>query len=236
MYSIMPNVARGTHAFRPSNQSQGPVHSLAHTQAENNNSNDTISDISGMELPPLSLPPATSPPALPSPSPSASATAFFSSNSITSSIAPSASASTSMPLQVSAPSSVISSGKGKRKRPAVDDESLLSAPATSSSLGKGRTSAGASALQGIKGEIETFNETLRERQQRPLTESQRKSKAMSELHDLNLDDDRLIAIMQLFKNDADAADMFVAMKRESTRKIWVQSELVKLGFGVDMQD
>src|ERR1700678_2001009 len=62
MYSIMPNVARGTHAFRPSNQSQGPVHSLANTQAANDNSNDTISDISGMELPPLSSPPATSPP------------------------------------------------------------------------------------------------------------------------------------------------------------------------------
>ena len=59
---------------------------------------------------------------------------------------------------------------------------------------------------------------------------------MAQLHDLNLDDDRLIAIMQLFKNDADAADMFVAMKRESTRKTWVHSELVKLGLDTDMQD
>jgi hypothetical protein len=86
-------------------------------------------------------------------------------------------------------------------------------------------------LQGIKGEMETFNEGLRERgQHRPLSESQRKSKAMDQLHNLELDDDRLIAIMQLFKSDADAADMFVAMKRESTRKSWVQSELAKLGF------
>ena len=107
------------------------------------------------------------------------------------------------------------------------------------SHGKGRASAGASALQGIKGEIETFNETIRERgQHRLLTESQHKSKAMEQLYDLDLDDDRLIAIMQLFKGDADAADMFVAMKRESTRRTWVHSELEKLGFHTDthMQD
>jgi hypothetical protein len=231
----MPSVGKGIHAFRPSNQSQGPVHSLASTSTANDNVND-ISDHSGTELPPLSSAPATSPPALPSPSPSASATAFFSNNSISSSIAPSASASTSASL--SAPVSVISAGKGKRKRSAVDDESLVSAPASQAG-GKGRTSAGASALLGIKSEIESFNETLRERgQHRPLTESQRKSQAMERLHELDLDDNRLIAIMQLFKSDADAADMFMAMKRESTRKTWVQTELAKLGFDTDirMQD
>jgi len=85
--------------------------------------------------------------------------------------------------------------------------------------------------------MSNFNETLRERgQHRPLTESQRKSKAMEQLQDLELDDDRLIAVMQLFKSDADAADMFVAMKRESTRRAWIQSELVKLGFDTDMQN
>ena len=53
---------------------------------------------------------------------------------------------------------------------------------------------------------------------------------MEQLHDpgLELDDDRLIAMMQLFKSDIDAADMFLAMKRESTRKSWIQSELMKL--------
>lgn len=56
---------------------------------------------------------------------------------------------------------------------------------------------------------------------------------MEQLHDLELDDDRLIAIMQLFKDDANVADMFIAMKRESTRKIWVQSELLKLGFDAE---
>lgn len=61
---------------------------------------------------------------------------------------------------------------------------------------------------------------------------------MEQLQDLELDDERLIAIMQLFKGDADSADMFIAMKRESTRKTWIQSQLVKLGFDVDihMQD
>ena len=56
---------------------------------------------------------------------------------------------------------------------------------------------------------------------------------MEKLHELDLDDERLIAIMQLFKADADAADMFIAMQRESTRKTWVQSELSKLGFNDD---
>jgi hypothetical protein len=89
-------------------------------------------------------------------------------------------------------------------------------------------------LLGIKGEIETFNETLRERgQHRPLTEQQRKSKAMDQLQDLDIDDERLIAIMQLFKDDAGSADMFMAMKRESTRKTWIQSQLEKLGFDTD---
>ena len=63
---------------------------------------------------------------------------------------------------------------------------------------------------------------------------------MEQLHDLDLDDDHLIAIMQLFKGDTDVADMFLAMKRESTHKLWVQSELEKLGFDTDcdshMQD
>lgn len=159
----MPSVGKGIHTFRPSNQSQGPVHSLpsfANTANENLNN---ISDHSGMELPPLSSPHAMSPPELISPSPSASATAFFSNNSISSSIAPSASASTF--TSISAPASVISSGKGKGKRSAVDDESLVSAPASQAggSHGKGQTSAGASALLGIKDEIETFNEVLRER-------------------------------------------------------------------------
>ena len=122
MNPIMPSLARGTHAYRPSNQTQGSVHSLPvvnHTANLNNNSND----ISDTELPPLSSPPATSPPALPSPSPSASATAFFSNNSI-SSVTPSASASTSAPL------SAVSFSNGKHKHSAVDDESLISAPAS----------------------------------------------------------------------------------------------------------
>ena len=64
---------------------------------------------------------------------------------------------------------------------------------------------------------------------------------MEQLHDpgLELDDDRLIAMMQLFKSDTDAADMFLAMKRESTRKTWIQSELLKLGLSTtdtSMQD
>ena len=230
----MPSVAKGAHAFRPSNQSQGPIHSLQVTNtAANDNLNDILSDNSGTELPPLSSPLTTSPPALPSPSPSASATAFFSNNSISSSIAPSASISTSVVSE--------SSASSKRKRSAVDDEFLAAPASQAGSRGKGRTSAGAFALQGIKGEIESFNETLRERGQRPLTDSQRKSKAMEQLHDpgLELDDDRLIAMMQLFKSDTDAADMFLAMKRESTRKTWIQSELLKLGLSTtdtSMQD
>jgi hypothetical protein len=35
---------------------------------------------------------------------------------------------------------------------------------------------------------------------------------MEQLQDLGLDDDQLITIMQLFKGNADAVDMFVAMK------------------------
>ena len=55
---------------------------------------------------------------------------------------------------------------------------------------------------------------------------------------LGLDNDHLIAMMKVFKNDADAADMFMAMKHESTCKTWVKSELLKLGFVMDahMQD
>jgi hypothetical protein len=56
---------------------------------------------------------------------------------------------------------------------------------------------------------------------------------MEQLQDLDIDDDHLITIMQRFKGDADAADMFVAMKRESTCKAWIQAELVKLGFNPD---
>ena len=218
-------VEKGTHAYRPSTQSQGLVPSLANPD----DSND-ISEESGTELQPNLPSSATSPPTFPSPSPSASATAFISNNSILSSLAPSASASNSTSL--SAAVSVISSGSGKQKHSAVDDGTHLSAPPSQAgSRGKSRISAGAMALLGIKDEIESFNETLRERgQNRPLTESQRKTKAMEMLQEIELDDDRLIAIMEVFKKDVDAADMFVSMKRESTRLTWVKAELARLGF------
>ena len=94
---------------------------------------------------------------------------------------------------------------------------------------KGRNE-GSTALRGIKDEMEMFNESYRERgKSRALTESQRKGKAMDELHELGLDDTHLIAIMQLFKNDADTADMFVAMKHQSTWKIWIEQQLRELG-------
>ena len=51
MNPIMPSLAQGTHAYRPSNETQGSAHFLVnHTANLNNNSND----ISDMELPPLS--------------------------------------------------------------------------------------------------------------------------------------------------------------------------------------
>ena len=56
---------------------------------------------------------------------------------------------------------------------------------------------------------------------------------MELLHDLDLDDKCLITIMQLFKDDANVADMFIAMKHKSTHKTWFQSELLKLGFDVN---
>lgn len=215
----MPSVVeKGTHAYRPSTQSQGLARSFL---AKPDNLNN-ISDESETELQPILPSPATSPPAFPFPSPSTSAAAFISNN--LSSLGPSASAST--------PASLNAAGlSGKRKRSAVDDESLLFAPPSQAASGsRSRISPGAMALQGIKGQMENFNDTMRNRP----TESQHKTNAMRILHELELDDGPLIAMMEVFKNDADAADMFVSMQRESTRKTWVKAQLAGKGFNTDI--
>ena len=98
---------------------------------------------------------------------------------------------------------------------------------------------GAIALNGIKESLDAFNSTLRRslllqpERARADTSPERRSKAMDLLQELEsyLDDDRMVAFIDLFKADTAAADAYLAIKRDSLRKKWVEKQLIDhLGF------
>ena len=65
------------------------------------------------------------------------------------------------------------------------------------------------------------------------TSPERRAKAMDLLQEQEsyLDDDRMVAFIDLFREDTAAADAYLALKRDSLRKKWVEKQLInKLGF------
>jgi hypothetical protein len=201
----MPNLARGTHAFRPSLQTSGAAHTTVDLTNDTDNPGHGSDSDPNEDLPP----PSSTPPHPPVSSPTVTCV--------------------STPASISSTSA---SSLSKRKRSALDDSE--SAQSSGSRKFRNTIGGGAVALNGIKESIESFNVAFCDSvSNRPATQSERKRKAMDLLQESepDLDDRRLIAIMNLFKVDADAADMYIAMRRESTRKAWLQSQFDQLGLG-----
>jgi hypothetical protein len=68
--------------------------------------------------------------------------------------------------------------------------------------------------------------------QRPDTTPERKTKALQQLQRLDppLQDDQLVAIMDLFTTDTNYADTYLAIEKDSTRQSWLRKRLREAGF------
>ena len=91
----------------------------------------------------------------------------------------------------------------------------------------------------IKQSLDDFNSTVAKsilvhpERVRPDTSPERRERAVRLLEQQEdyLTDDELIAFFDYFKSDTAAADVYLAITRESLRKAWVQRQLWKeLGF------
>jgi hypothetical protein len=240
MAPLMPNLATGTNVYRASDGTHGAASAtlLRSQEAEDNTStpanhdpfdfDEPIGDPgpepygpSHQDSPP---PPPTSPPS----SPSLRTGNFFSASQ----------ASTSYPSTagtgMASTSSISTTAKCK--------QSALHASQQSNASGgkKQWTTTGAVALNGIKESLDAFNNTLRcslVMQQpecgRADTSPERRAKAMDVLQEMEtyLDDDRLVALIDLFRQDTAAADAYLAIKRDGLRRRWVEKQLIDhLGF------
>jgi hypothetical protein len=237
MSLIIPSLAKGTHTFHTTNQSRGVLNTSV---ARTDNTTDNLSHVqpsaaagqTGTSADEIDLtsdspddPPPPSSPLCPL---------------TTVSVSASASASTS------------TSASSKRKFSALD--SLGSASLKSSSTcGSGSGSlekrlrlTGWAVLNGLKESLDDFTTVFRAGLMQtagPVTRDcadtslEHKRKAMDRLQECetDLDDDRLIALIDLFKTDVNAVDAYVVLKRESTRKAWVRKQLREvLGFPNDL--
>jgi hypothetical protein len=219
----MPSIGKGTHAFRPSNQTRGASSAVSTMPPEPISDDETTTNAPHPRPIPPSLshvgnvapsetheqPPPSSPPSVPhTPGPST------------------ASVST------------------KRKYSALE-ASQSQTPSVLSLAGKKQRSSvpGAVALNGIKESLDMFNKTI----ERGLvvqphekvrdTSPERRQKAMAHLqeNETHLDDARLIALIDLFKNDTSEADAYMSLQREVLRKKWLQKQLVeRCGFPADV--
>ena len=93
---------------------------------------------------------------------------------------------------------------------------------------------GAITLNGIKESLDAFNSTLgcslllQPEQACADTSPEHQSKAMDLFQELEsyLDNDHMVAFIDLFKADTAAADAYLAIKCDSLRKKWVEKQLI----------
>ena len=226
MSELMPSTGKGTHAFRPSNQSRGASSAVSTMAPEPISDDETTANAPATQT--SIIRPSAAPPLRP--------------NHVTPSEThdpppPSSPPGPSTP----GPSSV--SASSKRKYSALEASQSGQTPSVLSSGKKQRSAAaGAVALNGIKESLDTFNKTM----ERGLavqahervrdTSPERRQRAMALLQEVetHLDDARLIALIDLFKTDTAEADTYLSLQREGLRKMWLQKQLVEhCGFPAD---
>ena len=227
MSGLMPSIGKGTHAFRPSNQTWGASSAVSTMPPEPISDDETAMNMPAAQtsvvqpptVPPSSPnhamwlvpsethepPPPSSPPSIPhTPGPST--------------------ASTSTKQKYSALEGVKASQSGQTL-------SVLSGKKQRSAL------PGAVALNGIKESLDMFNKTIErslvvrphEQVQVHNTSPERHQKAMTRLQEVetHLDDVHLIALIDLFKSNTSEADTYMSLQCEALRKKWLQKQLVE---------
>jgi hypothetical protein len=220
MSGLMPNIGKGTHAFRPSNQTRGASSAVSTMPPEPISDDETPANMPAAQTR-VFQPPAVLP----------------SSSSETHDLPP----PSSPPPSVHTPAPSVSSLSTKRKYSAL--EASQSGPSSVLSGKKQRSGiAGAVALNGIKESLDMFSKTIErglvvqphERVRDTSPERRRKAMALLQENETHLDDTRLIALIDLFKSDTAEADTYMSLQREVLRKKWLQKQLVeRCGFPPD---
>lgn len=213
MASLMPNHIRGTHAFRPLQQSFGAVANQPFTSGSNMTTpRDTGIDFTGGnssddERAALPIPPST--PQQPTTSTSPSISSFASCQS-------------------------------KRKHSVLDDGDSMSIRSLTSSQGKRQRNTGVSALYSLGTKVDKMSDIFAnsftqesKTRSRPDHSPLRRAKAAKSFQRLErgLTNEQKVAIMDLFETNTAAADMFLAVDEddEGLRWAWLSNKLVQMG-------
>jgi hypothetical protein len=137
----------------------------------------------------------------------------------------------STPVQAS---SRIPPAISKRKHSALDDGASVSS--YSSKQTRKSVSSGASALHGIKDMMAGISSSMRDsllgqprHHRRSSAERRIEATALlQQKEDLTVD--QMVAFADLFEQTTAKADTYMALIRDDVRKLWVQRQLVELGF------
>lgn len=241
----MPSLAAGTNVYRPSEGTHGAASAtlLRGPEAENTRivppaSNHDATDSDGPNRDPE--PPQSRLESSPAPPPSSPS--LLADNRLpTLDVLGASDEPATRTISTSYPSATGTTSAPSMSSASKHKQSALQASQSNASVSKKqRTTTGAVALNGIKESLDAFNTTLgrglvfqQPERGRADTSPERRAKAMGVLQDQEryLDDDRMVAFIDLFRADTAAADAYLAIKRESLRKKWVEKQLTDtLGF------
>ena len=203
------HTVRGVSAFRPSDQTCGAVANSALT-APSSSAATVVAANRGMEPPTLAL------------------------NDASVNNRPESSDDDLPPSTPVQPPSMIFPATSKRKRSALDDDASVSS--YSSKRTRKSASSGASALHGIKDMMAGMSSSMRDgslgqhrHHWRSSAEHRIEATALlQQKEDLTVD--QMVAFADLFEQTTAKADTYMALVRDDVWKLWVQKQLVELGF------
>ena len=124
----------------------------------------------------------------------------------------------------------------KRKWSALDDGTSASSYTGSSKRTCKSASSGASALHGIRDMMAGISSSMRDgslgqpRHHRRSSAERRIEATALLLQKEDLTPDQMVAFADLFEQTTAKADTYMALVRDDVRKLWVQKQLVELGF------
>ena len=205
---------RGTSAFRPSDQTRRAIANSLLTALSSSATSTVVAASRGMG-PPTSTVPVT-------------LNTDRQDSSDDDSIAPS----------TLRPSSMIFPTISKRKHSALDDDAA-SVLSYASKRSRSSVSSGASALHGIKDMMAGISSSIQSGSlglgQQPRhhrrSSAERRIEATTLLQGKeDLPIDQIVAFADLFEQNTSKADTYLALVRDDVRKLWINKQLVELGF------
>lgn len=229
---MMPTRMKGEHAFRASNATTGAAHTVAAAAAAAAATNGPVGGSGGRVS-------RESTPSIGSPEPEEQAAVQLDQSDCNN---PGRNNESASPVRRPPPSSAPSSNNSnKRKRSALDD--MISDPSGNSEGGGGSSKrsslrpSGPVALNAVAAQLGEFTSRFekvmapRPAARRTETSPERRMAAIKRLQDLetrNLDINRLVALVDLFKSSTDAAATYLSLDLDILRRSWLEKQLVEL--------